>query len=246
MKPKFTSKLGVLAQPARTTSSRGRSLVAGIIGLLAVCVSSHWNIASAQGGPDEAAGNLDITTINMQSGQVMLEFVGQMIDLPTDLPRSNQFGYLSFIKGVDPIFFFQPNEATALFRFSAQATTTQELTNGPLRIINRKGMMSIFFNPCPPCLSPSADFANPASPIPAILIQMSTLRQQMIVDTVEQSFTVTNVSTITDTRPFMLGSTQFELGQVGQIFRASLSGRLDPVSLTKSYFAGYAVGVATQ
>jgi len=221
--------------------------VAGIIGLLAVCVSSHWNIASAQGGSDAAAGNQDITTINMEPGQVMLEFVGQMIDVPTALPRSNQFGYLSFIKGVEPIFFFPlPNEATALFRFSVQATTTQELTNGPLRIITRKGTMSIFFNRCPLCLSPSADFANPDSPVAAILIQISTLRQQVIVDTEAQTLTEVNVNTITDTRPFMLGSTQFELGQVGQVFRASLIGRLDPVSLTKGYFAGYAVGVATQ
>ena len=106
--------------------------------------------------------------------------------------------------------------------------------------------MSIFFNRCPPCLSPSADFANANSILPAILIQTSTLRQQVIVDTAEQTFTVVNVNTITNTRPFMLGSAQFELGQVGQIFRASLNGRLDPVNLTKGYFAGYAVGVATQ
>src|SRR5207247_11387107 len=41
----------------------------------------------------------DTAVINMEPGQVMLEFVGQMVDVPsTTLPGSNQFGFLSFIK----------------------------------------------------------------------------------------------------------------------------------------------------
>jgi hypothetical protein len=36
----------------------------------------------------------DTAVINMEPGQVMLELVGQMVDVPTDLPRSNQFGFL--------------------------------------------------------------------------------------------------------------------------------------------------------
>jgi hypothetical protein len=36
---------------------------------------------------------------------------------------------------------------------------------------------------------------------------------------------------------------QFQLGEVGQIFRTSLDGQLDAVGLTEGLFAGYAVGV---
>ena len=196
-----------------------------------------------------AADGDDVTTIDMEPGQVMLELVGQVVDLPTDPSTSNQFGYLSFIKGVEPL--FNPDtppfsETTAMFRFVTQAKTTREITNGPFHIITREGTTRIFFNRCPPCLPPSADFPNPDTPVPAILIQTSTLRQQVIVDTEERTFTVVNVNTITDTRSFTLGDTQFELGQVGQIFRTSLVGRLAPTRVTRGHFSGYAVGVATQ
>jgi hypothetical protein len=53
-----------------------------------------------------------------------------------------------------------------------------------------------------------------------------------------------NINTITETRPFNLGGTQFQLGQVGQIFRTSLTGQLDPIRPAEGHFAGHAVGVA--
>ena len=69
------------------------------------------------------------------------------------------------------------------------------------------------------------------------------IRQQVVIDNDTRSFSVVNVNTITETRPFNLGGTEFQLGQVGQIFRTSLAGQLDPVRLTEGHFAGYAVGV---
>jgi len=189
----------------------------------------------------------DTAVINMEPGQVMLEFVGQMVDVPTAVPSSNQFGFLSFIRGLKAIFMTDSppfDRTTAKFGFATRATTTREIANGPLVVITREGVTRISFTPCPWCLSPSVGVINPSLSIPVFLIQTSTLRQQVIIDNDTRSFSVVNINTITETRPFDLGGTQFQLGKVGQIFRTSLAGQLDPVRLTEGHFAGHAVGVA--
>ncbi len=194
-----------------------------------------------------AVQDADTAVINMEPGQVMLEFVGQMVDVPTDLPRSNQFGFLSFIKGLKPIFTSDTppfDMSTAKFSFLTRATTTREIANGPLVIITREGVTGISFTQCPLCVLPSVGVANGDPSIPVFLIQTSTLRQQVIIDNDTRSFSVVNINTITETRPFNLSGAQFQLGEVGQIFRTSLAGQLDPVRLTEGHFAGHAVGVA--
>ena len=189
----------------------------------------------------------DTAVINMEPGQVMLEFVGQMVDVPTAVPSSNQFGFLSYIRGLKAIFMTDSppfDRTTAKFGFVTRARTTREIANGPLVVITREGVTRISFTPCPWCLSPSVGIINPSLSIPVFLIQTSTLRQQVIVDNDTRSFSVVNINTITETLPFDLGGTQFQLGKVGQIFRTSLAGQLDPVRLTEGHFAGHAVGVA--
>lgn len=195
-----------------------------------------------------AVQDADTAVINMEPGQVMLEFVGQMVDVPTTtLPGSNQFGFLSFIRGLKAIFMTDSppfDRTTAKFGFVTRATTTREIANGPLVVITREGVTRISFTPCPWCLSPSVGIINPSLSIPVFLIQTSTLRQQVIIDNDTRSFSVVNINTITETRPFDLGGTQFQLGRVGQIFRTSLTGQLDPDGQTEGHFAGHAVGVA--
>ena len=195
-----------------------------------------------------AVQDADTAVINMEPGQVMLEFVGQMVDVPTTtLPGSNQFGFLSFIRGLKAIFMTDGppfDRTTAKFGFVTRATTTREIANGPLVVITREGVTRISFTPCPWCLSPSVGIINPSLSIPVFLIQTSTLRQQVIIDNDTRSFSVVNINTITETRPFDLGGTQFQLGRVGQIFRTSLTGQLDPDGETEGHFAGHAVGVA--
>ena len=195
-----------------------------------------------------AVQDADTAVINMEPGQVMLEFVGQMVDVPTTtLPGSNQFGFLSFIRGLKAIFMTDSppfDRTTAKFGFVTRATTTREIANGPLVVITREGVTRISFTPCPLCLSPRVGISNDDLSIPVFLIQTSTLRQQVIIDNDTRSFSVVNINTITETWPFDLGGTQLQLGKVGQIFRTSLAGQLDPVRQTEGHFAGHAVGVA--
>jgi len=76
---------------------------------------------------------------------------------------------------------------------------------------------------------------------------VSTIRQQVIVDTVEKTFTVVNVNTITSTKAFELGIERVRVGRPGDMIRTSLTGVLrvrDGVAPPTGYFAGSGVGVA--
>src|SRR5438093_766179 len=145
-----------------------------------------------------AVQDADTAVINMEPGQVMLEFVGQMADMPTTtLPGSNQFGFLSFIRGLKAIFMTDSppfDGTTAKFGFVTRATTTREIANGPLVVITREGVTRISFTPCPWCLSPSVGIINPSLSIPVFLIQTSTLRQQVIIDNETRSFSVVSIN----------------------------------------------------
>ncbi len=170
-------------------------------------------------------------------GDVVLELMGQVTNSsPT---ASIQFGYLPYIQGVDPLFSGMPaDEKSALFSFYTEATTTQVINNGPFRIIIREGTTTIYYSS-----TPSGDFATPDSFRGGMPVQVSTMRQQVIVDTVEQSFTVVNVNTITNNAVLTLGTTDFQLGTVGQKYRTSLMGRLTDKGPPSGYFAGSAVTI---
>jgi len=96
------------------------------------------------------------SVIGMPGGRNVLEFVGQVNNTPT---TSQQFGYLSNIEGLSSIFSSSTpqNESTALFTFFTNATTDRVISDGPLRIINRTGTTTIYFN------STASSFGNPAS-----------------------------------------------------------------------------------
>jgi hypothetical protein len=71
------------------------------------------------------------------------------------------------------------------------------INNGSIRVINRVGTTTIYFNP-----SANANFANPASFQNGIPVQKSVLRHQVVIDTVTGSFTTTFVNTITSVDRF--------------------------------------------
>jgi hypothetical protein len=69
----------------------------------------------------------------------------------------------------------------------------------------------------------------------------------VIVDTVEKTFTVVNLNTITRTRVFELGGESIRIGVPGDMLRTSLLGVLrarDGVPPPTGHFSGSAVGIA--
>jgi hypothetical protein len=176
-------------------------------------------------------------------GDVAFEVVGQVSNLPPNI--SNQYGYLSLIYGLSAEQIFTTadpaaqNETTALFTFFTDAVTERVIANGRLRIVNRTGRTTIYFD------DTHGNFANPESFRDGIPIVVMDYRQQVILDTGDGgTFTVMNLLTIISTEPFELVGERFQLAKRGDHFRQVYSGAppTDTPALS-GVFAGYAVTI---
>jgi hypothetical protein len=173
-----------------------------------------------------------------EAGDVQLELVGQVTNATST--TSIQYGYLTFINGISGVANIfnpgPPSESTALFTFFNDTVNESVITNGTIRIINRVGTTTIYLNP-----SANATFTSPTSFQSGTPIQTSTLRHQVVIDTVTGFFTTTFVNTITSADRFQLNNTSFILGKVGQTFRTTVFGHLNSPT-PSAYIAGYAAG----
>jgi len=175
--------------------------------------------------------------IPMTEDQNVLEFVGQFNNTPT---TSEQFGYISRIEGLNDTFAGTPqNESTAQFTFVTNATTDRVIANGPLRIVNRTGTTTIYLN------TPPSDFSNPASFSQGTAIQVSSYRQQVVLNTLTNAFVTTHMNTITNSSAFWLNGKRYRLGSVGETFRTSYSGQSNtPGASPSGWFGGNAIGAS--
>ena len=175
--------------------------------------------------------------VRTPEGDVALELVGQVMNpSPT---TSNQYGYLSLVNGVDKTFNSGPqNETTARFTLFTEAVTTRVINNGALRIVNRTGTTTIYIHDTP------GDFTNPNSFRDGTPVLTATLRQQVILDTVEGTFTATNINTVTSATTFADGDDEVQLGKAGDQFRTSINGRTNTTPTPAGFvIAGYAVAI---
>jgi hypothetical protein len=196
------------------------SLLASLIFAALTCLS-----AAAQ----------DVTNVPLTVGQVVYEFVGQFNN---NGAASQQFGYLSRVNRLDGIFSAEPeNETTAMLTFVTNANTDRVIDNGPFKIVNRTGTTTIYLN------TPPSDFTNPATFSHGTPIQVSDYRQQVIINTVTNSFVTVHTNTITSTSVFSLNGTMYKLGRVGSSFRTSYSGQVNPTAPPSGWFGGNAVGI---
>jgi hypothetical protein len=181
--------------------------------------------------------------INFVDDQIAFEFVGQVTNFPptpsAPLGSSNQYGYLTVVRGIDNLFSGTPHdETTAVLTFFNDVTTTESVSDGPLRIIDRNGTTTIYLNSAP------ASFTNPDSFRSGVPVQTSSIHQQAIVDTLGGTFTAVFANTISSTSPFTINGTTYRLAQTGQSFRATVTGQLNATPPPSGYFAGYAVGAS--
>jgi hypothetical protein len=179
-----------------------------------------------------------VIEIPVLQDQVVYEFVGQFNNNGS---ASQQFGYLSNVSGLDGIFSAEPeNEATAMLTFVTNATTDRVIVNGPFKILNRTGTTTIYLN------TPPSDFTNPATFSQGTPIQVSDYRQQVIANTVTNSFQTVHTNTVTSTKAFSLNGTMYRLGRTGSSFRTSYSGQVNPTAPPSGWFGGNAVGITRQ
>ena len=179
--------------------------------------------------------------INTAKGDIAFELIGQVLNVPMT-PNSHQYGYLSLIDGIDSVFAATPHdETTARFTFYTQASTTQVINNGKLRIVDRTGTTTIFLDDVP-----NGNFAFPDRFADGTPILTMSLKQQVILDVVENTFTTVNINTVTLASTFAADGKMRRLGNVGDQFRTFISGRANDTGTPAGFvIAGYVVPIAT-
>ncbi len=192
--------------------------------LTAVLVFTAAEAASAQ------------ITIPITEQQVLYEVIGEFNNSG---PASQQYGYLSSVTGLDNVFnsTTTKNETTALFTFVTNATTIQVVNHGPFRIVDRTGTTTIYLNNGP------SDFTNPATFSQGMPIQVSNYRQQVILNTLTNTFLTVHTNAVTDVETFTLNGVAYRLGQLGKSFRTNYSGQSNtPGGVPSGWFAGTSTG----
>ena len=175
-------------------------------------------------------------TIPISEEQVLYEMIGEFNNSGLS---SQQFGYFVDITGLGNVFSSTStkNETTALFTFVTNATTFQVVNNGPFRIVDRTGTTTIYLNNGP------SDFSNPATFSQGTPIQVSSYRQQVILNTLTNTFVTVHTNTITDVETFTLDGFAYRLGQLGKSFRTNFSGQANtPGAVPSGWFAGTSTG----
>jgi len=177
--------------------------------------------------------------LKLAKGDIALEIVGQVQNVPMT-PLSNQYGYISTINGIDSVFSSSThNEGTALFTFYTEAHTDSVINNGKLRIVDRTGTTTIYFDE-----APNGNFNDPNTFRDGTPILTMTLKQQVILDVVEGTFTTVNVNVVTEAASFSIGGDKFQLGREHDQFRTSINGRTNDTGTPAGFvIAGYIVPI---
>ena len=175
-------------------------------------------------------------TLPISEQQVIYELIGEFNNSGA---ASQQYGYLSSVTGLGAVFNSSTtkNESTALFTFVTNATTFQVVNHGSFRVIDRTGTTTIYLNNGP------SDFASPTSFSQGTPIQVSSFRQQVILNTLTNTFVTVHTNTVTSAETFMLDGVVYRLGQLGKSFRTNYSGQVNTPGATPSgWFAGTSTG----
>lgn len=175
-------------------------------------------------------------TIPITEEQVLYETIGEFNNSGS---ASQQFGYFADITGLNSLFSSTStkNETTALFTFVTNATTVQVVNNGPFRIVDRTGTTTIYLNNGP------SDFTNAATFSQGTPIQVSDYRQQVIINTLTNTFVTVHTNTVTYVETFTLNGVAYRLGQMGKSFRTNYSGQINASgAIPSGWFAGTSTG----
>jgi hypothetical protein len=197
----------------------------------AVVLAASTTVALAHGTP-RSVGSHDARKVR----DLSFELVGQVqSSAPGVSPATSiQYGYVSDLGGL-PIFKAEPqNESTAVLTFYTDTTTSRVINNGPIRVINREGTMTVYSDP-----TAGGSFANPDSFRDGTPVLVARLRQQVIVNTTTSGFTAQNLNTIISTSPFQGPSGTLQLGNAGDRFRTIISGHVNAAGPPSAYMAGY-------
>ena len=174
-----------------------------------------------------------MTTIRILS----FEFVGQFLNSPPGVTPATHahYGYLSYASGLRAFDGVPEDEATALFTFYANARTLRVISDGPMRIITRVGRLTIYQDP-----SSNGSFSDPGTFSDGAPVLVARFRQQVVFDTVSNTFTTFHQNRITSTKPFGVGAKRVQFGVVGATFTTEFMGHANMPGPPSGYFGGFA------
>ena len=182
-------------------------------------------LAAETGGPHEQADSL-----------IGYESVGQVLNVGT---QSLQYGYLNFVRGVPRIATAATiSEATALLTFYNDTTTERVINNGPIRTVDRTGTGTIYFDE-----TGFATFTTPDTFRDGTAVQVCTLRHQVVLDTSTGYFTTTFEMVVTSAKSFAIDGHSYQIGNPGDVYRISISGKLTTSGPPSAYIAAVAMGL---
>ena len=163
-------------------------------------------------------------------------FVGQVLN--PSATQSIQYGYLNSVAGLDIVATSgAASEATALLTFYNDTTTQQVINNGPIRVIDRTGSSTIYFN-----AGGGGDFNNADSFRAGKPVQTCTLRHQVVIDTSTGYFTASFELTITSAGVFQVNGASYVLGRPGEVYHWNVYGKLTTQGPPAANIAGLASG----
>ena len=128
-------------------------------------------------------------------------------------------------------------EATAFLTFYNDTTTERVTNNGPIRVIDRTGTGTVYFDDLA-----FASFSNPDTFRDGTAIQVCGLRHQVVLDTSTGYFTATFEMAVTSVNSFQIDGHTYQLGKPGDVYRYVVSGKLETVTPPSAYMAGVATG----
>jgi hypothetical protein len=180
--------------------------------------------------------SVDRLRVDLNVDQSWMEFAGQVVN--PDPTTSVQFGYLTFLRGVDRLF----NEGvagpdTARFTFFNDTTTVGVRNHGPLRIITREGTTTIYLS------AGGSSFASPESFRNGTPIQTSRLRHVVVLNLTNNSFTTLFENVVTSVSGVDVDGRELRLGRVGDMFKITVLGQTVAPVPPNGWIAGFAVGV---
>jgi hypothetical protein len=171
---------------------------------------------------------------------ISAELIGQVYNPSPTV--SAQYGYVSYFKGLDTAAITGPgatlSEGSALLTFYNHTVVERVINNGPMRVIDRSGEATFYFN-----TTPAGDFGHPESLRQGVAVMAASLRHQVVIDTLTGAFTAHFDCTIARSEPFTLNGVKYRLGKPGQAFQITFIGHINQPTPPSGYMAGYITGL---
>jgi hypothetical protein len=139
------------------------------------------------------------------------------------------------VNGVPAFAAATAGESTALFTFFSEAATVRVIADGPLRVITRVGKITVYRDP-----AANGSFDRPDTFRDGTPVLVAGFRQQVVSDTVSNTFAAFHRDRIISTTPFAAGRGKVQLGEVGGKFETLFHGHLNMPGPPSGFFAGHA------